>query len=826
MSRIAQWLASLLQDVRFGYRMLRKQRVVTAAAVLSMALATGASIAAFSLIDTLILRPLPVHEPSRLVYLVYPRWDGSPAQDTSVSYSLLQQFREASVSQLELFGVGGQGFLRPVVFDDSGGQQESIRAQEISGNAFGVLGVQPALGRVLTPSDDRRHVAVLGYDFWTRRFGRNPAVVGRWVTSNGTAFQIVGIARKGFTGLAPGLLTEVWFSDVIRPGAIANPEAGWSGMWGRLKPGVAPEQARQVLQTVFSNERRDRVKFFPPGTEQKRIDDFLSASVHLPSAAQGLSYLRSGFARPFWILAVVVGLVLLVACSNLANLLLARAAAREREMSVRVAIGAARGRLIRQMLIESTLIGGAACALGLVFSSAVAPEVVNLLAPSDNPAYLNLQADARVVTFTVLLGLLATLLFGMVPALRASAVSPNSAMKSARPGESKNAGVLRPLLSAQVAFSFLVLFAAALLLRSFDKLTTVDLGFSKHRVALFSLSARDAGQPDRLRTAGLQMLDHLRGLPGVESASLSGWALGGGMTSPVWTPSIRIPSHAPEPTGPDYLSVSPGFFQTLRIALLEGREFVPRDTEPENPSSVIVNQSFARLYFPAQSPLGKRFNRIGDSGPIPQQIVGLVRDAKYNNVREPAPPTVYVPLRAGRTATLEVRTTSDSLPLLPGLRSRIDQSHPSFRVAGVILQSKLIDNTLLTERLLALLSAFFATVAVALAAVGLYGTISYSVVRRTREIGIRVALGAERWSVVGVVMRDLALMLIAGLVVGVAAGLALGRFIGSLLFEVKPYDAASLLLALLCLLVTGALAAVGPVLRATRVDPAVALREE
>ncbi len=815
----------LLHDLRCGFRMLRQQRAVTAAAVLSMALAMGACIAAFSLIDALILRALPVRDPGRLVSLAYPRWDGSGAEDTSVSYSLLHQFRESAGAHLELFGVGGQGFLRPAVFDDAGGQEENIRSQSISGNAFNILGVQAAAGRVLMPADDRRHVAVLSYDFWSRRFGRNPSVLGHWVTLGGTPSQIVGVAAQGFTGLAPGVLTEVWLSDVMAPGSLANPEAGWSGMLGRLKAGVPREQARQVLQTVFSNWRRDMVKFFPPGTTQHRIDDFLSAPLSLPPASHGLSYLRGGFARPLFILAIVVGLVLLIACSNLANLLIARAAAREREMGVRLAIGASRGRLIQQMLVESALIGGAACVLGWIFASAVAPEVVGLLTPSDNPAYLDLQPGPRVLLFTAALGALATLLFGLIPALRASSASPNAVIKEARVGP-RNTGLSRPLLSAQVAFSFLVLFAAGLLLRSFDRLTSLDLGFARNRVALFTIRARDASSPERLRVAGLQLLDHVREARGVQSASLSGWGLGGGMTSPIWTPPIRMPERPAEPAGPHYLTVSPGFFATMRIPMIDGREFVPRDTKPDYPTAVIVNQAFARQYFRGESPLGRQFERVGDAGAVPQQIVGFVRDAKYNNVREAAPPTVYVPIRLGRSATLEVRTEGDPLPLLSGLRSHIEQSNTSFRVTAVILQSKLIDNTLLTERLLAVLSGFFAIVAVALAAVGLYGLISYSVVRRTREIGIRVALGAQPSSVVSLIVTDVSRVMIIGLVAGITGALIAGRFMGSLLFEVRPYDLPGVLLPTLCLLITGAIAASAPLLRATRVDPAICLREE
>ncbi|MEX2299340.1 MAG: FtsX-like permease family protein, partial [Bryobacterales bacterium] len=479
--------------------------------------------------------------------------------------------------------------------------------------------------------------------------------------------------------------------------------------------------------------------------------------------------------------------------------------------------------LVQQVLIESVLLAGAACILGLAFALAAAPAIVNLLSPSTNPAYLDLRTDWRVMGFVALLCALTTVLFGIAPALRASTVSPNHALKEGGQKHSSGMGVFRPLVSAQVGFSFVVLFLAGLLLLTFQKLTHLDPGFVKTGLIHFSIQAADLKQDQYARGVALQLAERVRQISGVEAASLSGWPLFEGSA---WTSTIRMPGREPDSFEPYSFLVSPGFFETMGMRLLEGRDLEPRDFEPRAPTAVVVNEAFARRYFPGERALGKSFSRSDRNGLIPQEIVGIVRDAKYNSLREGPAPTVYVLSGGNQYGTLQVRTALDAGALAGTLREEIRRVHPTLRITGVTLQSTLIDNTLLRERLLALLSGFFAVVALVLAAVGLYGVLNYSVVRRTKEIGIRVALGARQLAVVRLVISEISILMALGLAVGAAAGFWLAQFLAALLFEVQPSDFWSLALPLACLLAAAALAAAPPALRAARVDPMVALRYE
>lgn len=826
-AKLFSWLESLFQDLRFGLRMLRKNTGVSAAAVLSLALAIGACTAAFSLIDALILRPLPVRDPSKLVYCSYPLFGAGFNEGTYVRDALYDRLLGASEGKVELFGTNF-GPLESLSFVDSG-EEDKAQTQWISGDGFRILGLQPALGRLLTAADDGRYVAVLSYGFWAARFGSSPTVLGRRFTFEGKQYQIVGVSQKGFDGLSPGYRTDLWFPRMHAAG-VQDQDSGLNAVWGRLQPGVSREQTRQALQVAFTNYRRDHTdEFIRAGGPPDQLPKYKSAPLSLRSAASGTpSMVRMDFERPLWILAVVVVLVLLIACSNVANLLVARAAAREREMAMRISIGAGRARLVQQLLIESGLLAAVACVLGLAIASASAPSIVNLLSPSEYPAYLDLQIGWRILGFVGLICIATTVLFGLVPALRASSVSPHEALKAGGAKQSGRSSVLRPLLASQVSFSFVVLFVGGLFLLSFHRITHVDLGFSKDRVALFDIGMiGDSEKNDHSYVVALQLLDLVRRVPTVEAASLSIQGLIGGDFAWVMRPGVQFPGREPEPVKPRFLEVSPGFFETMQMRLLDGRDFSPRDMPAGSPA-VVVNQEFVRQYLPEKNPVGVRFERSGD-GPrattIPQEIVGVVRDAKYNNLREPNSPTIYAPWRYP-SDTLEVRTAGSPMAIAPVIRQLIPRLSPALRVNSVTLQSTRINDTLLRERLLALLAGFFAIVAVVLAAIGLYGVLSYSVVRRTKEIGIRVALGARQLGVVRLVISDVMLVIAIGLGIGIAGGFALGRFVATLLFEVKPSDFWSLALPLACFLLACALAALPPAFRAAHVDPIVALREE
>ncbi len=826
--KLIPWFESILHDVRFGLRILWKRRTATAAAVLSLSIAIGACTAAFSLLDALVLRPLPLPHPEQLVYLSYPGRN----TDSYFSYSLFTKLRDVSKGDVELFGMMFGGGLVPVVFGGAHGEIERVRLQSITGNAFSVLGVKPALGRLLTAEDDaptNRDAAVLSYGYWMRRFGGSPAVLGQSLVLNGKRFHVAGIAQKGFSGVEPGYLNDVWISAVslVPERALQDPDSGWVTVWGRLREGASRERTQQALQATFTNFRRQLVRSqFQRGAPPVAIAAFVNAPLTLRPATHGHdSLFRWEFKRPLWILAAFAGLLLLIACSNVANLFVAQTAAREREMAMRISVGAGRRRLMQQMLIESALIAAAACASGLAFATFMERAIVGVLAPTDFPIYLDLQLDWRVLTFSAAAGLLTTVLFGSAPALRASAVRPDTVLKSGGFGGSSRIGALRPLLALQILFSVAVLFVANLLLLSFRKLTTVNLGFAKDGVILFTIEAKGLeGEPARI--AQLQLLDQVRRVRGVEAASFSGTGLIGGPYQWVVTPAIQLPGRELDRNGPRYLEVSPGFFDTMRIRLLEGRDLGPRDTEPNSPS-VIVNQEFADRYFSGDNPLGKRFELQGDDPkPVDHQIVGVVANTKYNNVREKAKPTVYAPLRTLNGGTLDVRAAGHAVPAIAKLRRRIERMDSRIRLSGVTLQSTRIDNTLVSERLLALISAFFASTALVLAVVGVYGVMSYSSARRTKEIGIRITLGARRLAVARLIVGDFVLVTCAGLLMGVGAGWGLSRLVASLLYEVKPSGLWSLMLPVACLLLAGAIAALSPVLRAVRVDPAITLRYE
>ncbi|MPY87818.1 MAG: FtsX-like permease family protein [Luteitalea sp.] len=830
--KIVSWLESLLKDVRFGVRMLRKDAVVTGAAVMSLSLAIGACTAAFSLIDALILRPLPVRAPEQLIYL-----------EGVFSYPHFERFREAARSQVELFAMLEAQRRRQAVFPDAGGAVENVRPQFLSGDAFHILGVQPAMGRLLAPSDDVKPgghpVAVLSHAFWMRRFGGDPSVVGRWFTFDDRAFQIIGVADRTFPGVEPGRLVDLWVPNMMWDAeALTDPSTRWLRILGRLKPSVEPEQARSILQATFAQFRREEAsRIFQPDEPRDRVQHFLNSQLYVRSAENGPSALRRDFERPLWMLAAIVGLVLLIAASNVANLFLARAAAREREMSLRLSIGAGRGRLIQQVLIESALLAIVACALGLLFAAVAGPTVVRMLAPPHNPAYLDLRVDWRVLAFLGVLGALTTMLFGLAPALRASGVAPIGVLSAASGRLTSRIRALRPLVATQVGFSLVLLFLAGLLLLSFGKLTSTNLGFTKARLMLFTIESRElpsrpddpdetvmgerSGSGKQAHVIGLQLLEQVRRVPGVQRASLSEWALFSGTGS---NSGIRLPGRALDAIRPLFLEVSPDFFETMGIRLIAGRPLEPRDAEPETRRAVVVNDAFARRYFGGERAVGRVFDRVKSAATVQLEIVGVVADARYGSVRHPAPPLVYLPFRGFRT--LQVRTGGEPAVLVDTLRQAIEAVHPSLQVTDAQLQSTLVDNNMLRERLLALLSGFFAVVGLLLAAVGLYGVLSYSVVQRTKEIGIRLALGAQQLAVVRSVVTDASITMLIGAVGGLAGGLYLARFVGTFLYEVQPFDFWSLALPVGSLLCAGALAAVLPARRAARVDPVVALRYE
>ena len=819
-------IESILRDVSFAMRLWRRNKLVTGAALVSLSLAVGACTAAFSLIDALILRTLPVEDPQTLIYVAL-RGPTDAHDGLSFNYPLFREMRAASSAQVRLFAVSDQD-RGDAVFDGSG-QVEKVYGQWVSGDAFAILGVKPALGRVLASTDDinpgQHPVAVLSYDFWTRRFARSPDVLGRWVTIREKPLQIVGVAAKGFTGVEPGIMTDVWAPTMMwDDGAISDPDTRWFRIWGRMQAGVAEEQARTILQSVCTSFRRDQVAGRPEEFRD-RLEQFLNTRVHLRSAATGPSGLRENFARALWVLGALAALVLLVASLNVASLLVARAAARQREMALRASIGAGRGRLIQQALIESGLLALTSCALGAILSVVATPKIVSMTSTSAATVRLDVWPDWRVLVFLGGVGILVTFMFGLAPALRASSAPPADALKSGGGRHATRVGLFRPLVAAQIAFCFVVLFAGGLCLASFAKLLRIDLGFDASNVVLVNVTAPSTGQDQEPSLASwTSLLEGLERTPGIDAASFSPWGLfvGSGRNK-----SVRIPGRPVDAYTPWYLQVSPGFLRTMRIPLVAGRDLEWRDTRPELATAVIVNESFVNRYFPGEWALGKRFSRIdGGATLVAQEVIGVAQDAEYTDLREPAPPTVYEPYWPENAAVVQVRTRLEMGALLATLREEIPRAHGAFRLGDVTPQSTLVDNHLVRDRALALLSAFFSLVAIVLVVVGVYGLLSYTVLQRTREIGIRLALGAQSTQIVALVLREVGGMTVIGLVIGGVGAALTGRFLTALLYEVTPSDMGSIAAPLLSLLAACAFAAIIPAQRAARIAPATALTVE
>jgi predicted permease len=831
--RIAAWLDALRADAVFGWRQLVKRKTTSAAAIVSLALAVGACTSAFRLIDALLLRPLPVANAERLYYLAYEYTDHTGKTDTgdAFEYPQFRLLREAAKEEAELMAISYCSRIDLTY----GGEQEMEKAyrQYLSGWTMDTLGLRPALGRLLSASDDVKPgahpVAVLSHDYWQRRFGGDPKAVGRTVRIGNDLYEIVGVVERGFTGTETGTMTDVFIPTMMNAKAIDNPNWNWFRTWVQLKPGANVEVARQKLRASMLSFRQERVKTWGSGTPKHRIEQYLSAPLVLERAAAGVSGMQKTYRRSLTILAVLVGLVLLIACANVANLMTAQATSRAREMALRVSIGAGRRRLVQLMLVESTLLALMASVLGGVFAWWSAPFVVSLINPPGDPARLALPADGRVLAFAAALALGVTLLFGMVPALRASAVKPAAALKG---GEDPHARrrLMKSLVAAQVAFCFLVHFVAGLFVATFDRLASQPTGFAAEGLLVLETTAKRGQEAEHWE----KVTEHLRSLPGVRSAALCGWGLmsGNGWSSDVWAGS-KSPDGSSEPY---FLSVSPGWLETMKIPLLEGRDFRPEETYPK---VGIVNEEFARRYFEGQSPVGQRLEveQGKENKRVRIEIVGYARDARYRNMRERIRPTVYVPFRSAdeRAGGLRptdwgsfiVRTSgADPLGLAPLLRQEVRKAHAEFLVSNVRTQSEMVRSHTIRERMLAMLSLFFASVALLLAGVGLYGVLDYTVIQRQREIGIRLALGAQAEDIVRRVTAEMLSMLVIGSVAGLVMGILSERYFETLLYEVRGTSLGMLALPAATILAASLLAALPPVMRAVRIDPAGMLRAE
>ena len=828
--KLLPWLDSIAADIVFGWRQLNKHRAVSAAAILSLALATGATTGAFRLVDAVLLRTLPVSEPYRLNYLaineINPR-DHQPESHDDFDYPTFRKYAKTLDGRADLMVVGMSAPQLALLGTE---EPEQVYRQYVSGNVFGIFGLRPAAGRLLTSSDDdvpgAHAVAVLSYDSWQRRFGRDPNVIGRKVRVGGGIYEIVGVGPKGFTGTEPGIVTDLFVPATMNVAALDSPGWSWFRIWVRPKPGVTREQIVQPLQVALTAEMRDSLQTWLSDMPKEAQQVYRSKSVDLLPAAFGASKLQMEYRRPLLILALLVALILLIACANVGNLLAAQAAARGREMALRVSIGAGQWRLIQLVLVEGALLASIASAVGTLFSWRAAPLVVSMLAPPENPVRLVLDADWRSLGFGIALTAAVTILFGLAPAVRASAIKPMSALKGGDDSQAHR-GLMHSMLTLQVAFCAVVLLIAGLFVSTFDRLSRRPLGFSPEGVMVLETGSRK----ELTAEVWSQVADQVRQIHGVKSVAFAGWVP---LSGNHWTGTVRVTGGELEPIAPYIVDVSPGYFATMGIGWLDGRDFRAGDVQPGLAADKrlvngvgVVNEAFARQYCGGRNPVGRTVEmRAGKNLFVELEIVGYVKDAVYSHVREKIRPTIYLPKQRGEGVAMIVRTAGDPRAIGTVVRRAIPRSRPGLIVRSMFPESSLVLRQTVRERLLATLSLFFSIVALALAAVGLYGVLNYSVVRRRREIGIRLALGAGAADVVRRVTSRLLWLVMLGVAAGIAGGFVCQRLLESLLYEVKATDPLMLGTPLVFLLCAAVLAAVPPALRAVRIDPAQTLRSE
>jgi putative ABC transport system permease protein len=829
--RLVAWLDSLRAEAIFGWRQLMKKKVTSAAAILSLALAIGSCTAAFRLIDALLLRPLPVANPGRLYTVAFEGFgaDGKLSTWDSCSYPMFLQMRAAIQQQAESIAISYAG--RTDLTYGSEQEIEKAYLQYVSGWMFHTLGLRPASGRLLTDNDDLKPgahpVAVLSHDYWTRRFGRDPKAIGRTFRMGDDLFEIVGVVEERFTGTETGTVTDIFVPMMMKnPRTLASSTNFWLRTLVQLKPGVSDEPVREKLRAAFRSSQEAMANSLAAISKRHR-EEALKEKLLLEPAFAGRSNLQRDYRRPLTALGILVILVLLIACANVANLMTAQAAARAREMALRISIGAGRWRLVQLVLVESAWVAFLATAIGTLFAWWSAPFIIGMINSPDNPAQLVLPADWRVLGFALTLALGVTFLFGLPPALRASAVKPVSALKGGEDPHSRRR-MMHALIALQIAFCFVVHFVAGLFVASFDRLTNQPTGFSSERILNLETSTHRA-QPPALWN---QVLEHLRAIPGVEKAALTIWPLMSGESA---VGNISINGAPPTDVLSDFLNVSPGWIDTMKIPFVDGRDFRASDTSP---GSAIVNESFAKQFFNGENPVGRPFEKMeGVNGRVRFQIVGLVRDARSrDNMRLPIRPAAYVPFQSidakgasqptGR-GTFIVRTSSvNPLTLISILRQEVPRARSEFRVSNVRTQEEIVQSHTIRERLLAMLALFFAIVALLLAGIGLYGVLDYSVLQRRREIGIRMAIGAQAGDIARRVTFDVFAMVIAGALAGLALGMGSVRYIETLLYGVKATDLTMLALPSITILAVALLAAMPAVIRAVRIDPVAMLRAE
>jgi len=816
------------QDLRYAWRMLAKSKAFTSVAVLSLALGIGANAAVFSVVDALLLRVMPVSRPGELVD-VRAQQAGKPS---IISFPMYRDLKARQQAFVDILAGAGETAYRLTIGET---ELDNQRVSVVTGNYFAVLGVAAATGRLLTPADDVNpqsaeaagSVIVLSDSFWHRQFSRDPAVVGRTILVGRSPCRVIGVAAQGFTGELVGASPVGWVP--LAPFSSADDLENRQGMFtsyiARLRSGVSRDQAQAGVTLLF------RQLLTAEGRARETVNEH---AIVLNPAATGLGYFaRATYETPLKIVMAIVALVLLVACANVANLLLARAAARRGEIAVRLALGCSRRRLVAQLLTESLLLAliAAAVAAGLAYLGG--DLLLRMVDFGPVPLRLDLAPGARVLLFLIVVGVGTGVAFGLAPALRATRVEVTDAMAAG--GCRQTAGrsrqrVSRALVVVQVALSLLLLVGAGLLVGTMRNLRRLDWGFRPDHVVIFDLAHNPQnGQPAALAEMARQAQERVRQVPGVQSASVSGLL--------IFSPSdigirVNVRDYAAAPGERQtarFSAVTPGYLETVGMTIVRGRSLEPRDNLPDAPWVAVINEAMQRRYFGALDPVGRIMDMSAGRNAIkPAEIVGVVRDAKYNNLRDETRPLFYIPFRQMPRAmrSLEVRTTEPIAAIAGPVRQALSDVSKDIMIRRVVSLSEQVEQSLAAERLILELSSAFGLLALILAAVGLYGVMAYSVAQRTGEIGIRIALGASEGGVVWLVVRETIGLVAAGVAVGIPLTLASTRLVSAFLYGLSPNDPRTIATAVAVLAATGALAAYVPSRRAVRIDPITALRYE
>jgi putative ABC transport system permease protein len=842
-------VSSLFNDFRYAARSLRRAPLFAGVAIASVALGIGATSAIFTLLDQVVLRALPVTAPQELVQVRMAEgsetYGPGMGDGTEISYAMFRDVRDNN----EVFS--GMFCRFPWDLQVSYGEgNDRVTGELVSGGFFQVLGVPAELGRTFTSEDDRLEgghpVAMLGYGYWQSRFGADPSAIGRTLIVNGQPLTIVGVSRRGFAGLDIGRPVQVWLPMAMQPQMgpswlhLSDRRVRFVQAYGRLRPSMTAVRAQAGLQPYFRSLLELEVaapEFAAASQETRRL--FLQSRVALTPAARGHSGLKDSLTAPLWILMAVAGGVLLIACLNVANLLLARGASRSRELALRLALGAGRRRVVRLLLVESLLLAAGGAALGLVLAQWGAALLLSFFAAPDGAPAIIAAPDARVLAFTVLAAALAAIAAGLAPAFQASGVRLAPALKAAGGTVVREQPRLRKaLVVAQVGLSFLLLAGAGLFLRSLDNLLKVDPGFQTTHVLSFSVDLERSGyKADAARQFARTLQDRLATTPGVTSL---GYALFGVIEGGGWGMGFTVEGHQPPPgksIGAYCNAVSPGFFTTLGIPIMAGRGIADRDDRalPDGwpYHEAVVNEAFVQRYLGGASPVGLHLGIGEDPGTkTPIEIVGVARNTKYIDIREKPTPQVYFPyVEAGQieNLTVYVRTVSDPAAMTDVVRRQVAALDSSMPIYNVRTLDERVEASVVNERLIATLSAMFSGLATLLAVVGLYGVMAYTVARRTREIGIRMALGAVGGDVARRVLGEAGRLVLAGLALGLAGAWGIARLVQSVetpLYGVQPLDAVTLGVASIGLVAVSALAAFIPARRAAGVSPMSALRDE